>query len=112
LDIVYVSLDRRTAPEADPAGEIAEAVGALWAHATAEDGLEHVSGHAGSSRLDLLLYLLVLAPGSGPAVAAPCATERAAALLARCHRASPVWRRRYLPPPVAGTAPDPDRPVD
>ena len=110
LDIVYASLDRRSSPDTDPAGEVAEAIDALWAHATPADGLEHASGRAQSHRLDLLLYLLT----PDPAAATPCASQRAAALLAHCHQASPLLRRRYLPPapPVpAPPAPAPPAPA-
>ncbi len=110
--MVYISLDRRIAPELDPGGEVSEAVDALWAHATAADGLEHASGHAGSDRLDLLLYLLTPEVGTAALpVAAQCGTWRAAALLARCHRASPSWHRRYLPPTGPGPGPGADRPI-
>jgi len=105
MDIVYTSLDRRPTTDPPPADELteaaraaeaAEAVNALWAHAVPADGLEHASAEAGPDRLDLLLYLL---PPDPTRPTAPGATHRAAALLARSHQASPLLRRRYLPPP-------------
>ncbi|MFE3585731.1 hypothetical protein [Streptomyces vinaceus] len=95
MDCVYTSLRRR--PEAPPAeaGEVAEVLGILWAHAIPEDGLEHISGSLDKDRVDLLLYFLSPRPVP-PAARGPL--HRAAALLARGHQASPTLRRRYLPP--------------
>ncbi|MFE7098862.1 hypothetical protein [Streptomyces erythrochromogenes] len=95
MDCVYTSLRRR--PEVPPAavGEVAEVVGILWAHTVPEDRLEHISGSLDGDRVDLLLYFL--SPGrTSPAVHSPL--ERAAALLARGHQASPALKRRFLPP--------------
>ncbi|WBP91218.1 hypothetical protein [Kitasatospora cathayae] len=98
MDIVYASLQRRQPAEPTEPCEVAEVLGALWAHATPADGLEHASGRSEADRVDLLLYLRTLDP-----TAADTRTElhRASDLLARCHQAAPVLRRRYLPP--AGT---------
>ncbi|MER6361992.1 hypothetical protein [Kitasatospora sp. NPDC001527] len=95
MDLVYTSLRCRNAASARPTGEVAEVLGVLWAHSTPEDGLEHISGSLVSDRVDLLMYFLTPVP---PALAAPSAVERAAALLSRSHRASPALHRRYLPP--------------
>ncbi|MFC9330392.1 hypothetical protein [Kitasatospora sp. NPDC057015] len=95
MDIVYASLMRRGTTAPYGAGEAAEIIDALWAHAAHHDGLEHASASIEPDRVDLLLYLLSRTP---PDLAAPTALQRAAALLARCHQASPLLRRRYLPP--------------
>lgn len=95
MDIIYTSLERRPEVGPAPASEVAEAVDALWAHATAHDGLEHASGHAEPDRIDLLLYLLT---PQATAPLAPDAAQRAAALIARCHHDSPLLNHRYLPP--------------
>ncbi|MHA6761545.1 hypothetical protein [Streptacidiphilus sp. PAMC 29251] len=95
MDIIYTSLERRDPAAPDPVNEVAEVLDALWAHATAEDGLEYAGGNAGPGRLDLLLFLLTPPPDRPPATAA---IHRAAQLLNRCHRASPMVRHRYLPP--------------
>ncbi|MGW1013981.1 hypothetical protein ACWD4X_28555 [Streptomyces termitum] len=95
MDIVYVSLNRRTSEHTGPTDEVAEVLDALWAHAMPEDGLEHASGRSEGNRVDLLMYLLTLDP------AAPgfrSVTHRAGSLLHRCHEASPLLRSRYLPP--------------
>ncbi|GAA1091238.1 MULTISPECIES: hypothetical protein [Kitasatospora] len=107
MDIVYASLKRRR-PEPARAGEAAEVVGALWAHARPVDGLEHASARSEDDRIDLLLYLLTRTPSDPEA---PGAVQRAGALLARCHRASPLLRSRYLAPdsspaPDSGAADD------
>ncbi|MFE4962477.1 hypothetical protein [Streptomyces sp. NPDC056660] len=97
MDIVYTSLNRRGRVSADPTSEVSEVLGALWAHTTVEDGLEHASGRAERDRVDLLVYLLALDP------AVPgfrSATYRTNLLLHRCHAASPLMQRRYLPPDV------------
>ncbi|GGS09236.1 hypothetical protein Snoj_13580 [Streptomyces nojiriensis] len=101
MDCVYTSLRRRPEVTPTPAGEVAEVLGILWAHATPKDGLEHISGSLDSDRVDLLLYFLSPDPNS-PTAHGPL--HRAAALLARGHQRSPTLQRRYLPP--AG-APDP-----
>ncbi|MFB8205993.1 hypothetical protein [Kitasatospora purpeofusca] len=92
MDVVYASLHRRQRAAPEPAAELAEALGALWAHATPGDGLEHVTGCPEADRIDLLMYLSTAARPQGDAV---CRVE---ALLVRCHDASPLLRRRYLPP--------------
>jgi hypothetical protein len=90
LDIVYASFERDpAAPPAEP-GEACEVLDVLWAHARPEDQLEHASARPGPYRLDLLLFLR---PCS-----APGPVHRAAALLRRCHGASPLLQRRYLQP--------------
>ncbi|MER5642657.1 hypothetical protein ABT095_37690 [Kitasatospora sp. NPDC002227] len=96
MDVVYASLRRRR-PEPARVGEVAEVVGALWAHALPADGLEHASARSEDDRIDLLLYLLTRTP-TPPHLAAPDAVQRADALLARCHQASPRLHQRYLPP--------------
>ncbi|GAA2753204.1 hypothetical protein [Kitasatospora cinereorecta] len=96
MDVVYASLRRRR-PEPARAGEVAEVVGALWAHALPSDGLEHATARSEDDRIDLLLYLLTRTP-TPLHPAAPGAVQRAGALLARCHRASPALYRRYLAP--------------
>ncbi len=101
MDVVYTSLERRPAVGPAPVGEVAEAVDALWAHTTPDDGLEHASGRVEPDRIDLLLYLLSATPP-----AASDAVRRAAELLARSHRNSPLLHHRYLPPP-----PGPARPA-
>ncbi|MEU4086731.1 hypothetical protein [Streptomyces aureus] len=97
MDIVYTSLNRRSRVFADPRSEVAEVLGTLWAHTTLEDGLEHASGRAERDRVDLLVYLLTLDP---TASGFRSATHRANLLLHRCHAASPLMQRRYLPPDV------------
>ncbi|MFD5141786.1 hypothetical protein [Streptomyces sp. NPDC058401] len=95
MDIVYASLRRRTRAPDDTTSEMSEALGTLWAHATPGDGLEHASGRSEQDRVDLLMYLLThdcAAPGSRSAV------HRASSLLHRCHAASALMQRRYLPP--------------
>jgi hypothetical protein len=95
MDIVYASLARRPAAGEPPPGETAEVLGALWAHATPDDGLEHASCRPEPDRIDLLLYLLTR-PASSPGTPSPL--HRAQALLDRSHQASPLLRTRYLPP--------------
>ncbi|MGW7574978.1 hypothetical protein [Streptomyces sp. NPDC054765] len=95
MDIVYASLYRRTWGCAESASEVAEMLGVLWAHARPEDGLEHASGRAEGDRVDLLMYLLTIDPTT-PGFRS--VTHRANSLLRRCHAASPLMRRRYLPP--------------
>ncbi|NUS12134.1 MAG: hypothetical protein HOY69_12145 [Streptomyces sp.] len=92
MDIVYASLHRMSA-DAAADDEVPEVLDILWAHTVAADGLEHVSGRVEADRVDLLLFLAPQAP-----TAPLSAGDRAAALLARCHRASPLMRHRYLPP--------------
>nr|BEK64524.1 hypothetical protein KPHV_17510 [Kitasatospora purpeofusca] len=92
MDVVYASLHRRQQAAPEATAELAEVLGALWAHATAGDGLEHVTGRPEEDRIDLLMYLSTAA---GPRGDALCRVE---ALLTRCHDASPLLRRRYLPP--------------
>ncbi|SEP09377.1 hypothetical protein [Actinacidiphila rubida] len=91
MDIVYATL-RRSPTVTETHGEVGEVTAILWAHATSDDGLEHVSGRCEADRLDLLLYFLSFTPGR------PQAPARAGALLARCYQASPAMRRRYLAP--------------
>ncbi|MGW2398666.1 hypothetical protein ACWCYY_19150 [Kitasatospora sp. NPDC001664] len=95
MDIVYTSLDHRPGTLPDSLTEVPEALDALWAHATPEDGLEHASARSEPGRLDLLLFLL---PPDRAGAGAEAATGRAAALVARSYRNSPVLKRRYLPP--------------
>lgn len=95
MDIVYASLTRRATAGEPPPGETAEILGALWAHATSDDGLEHASCRPESDRVDLLLYLLTR-PADTPDTPSPL--HRAQALLTRSHQASPLLRSRYLPP--------------
>ncbi|MFD4371103.1 hypothetical protein [Streptomyces sp. NPDC058486] len=95
MDFVYASLRRRARVHAGPTGEVAEALDALWAHATPEDGLEHASGRSEQDRVDLLMCLLTL-DRSAPGFRSP--VHRASSLLRRCHEASPLMRGRYLPP--------------
>ena len=102
MDIVYTSLHRRPAVDADPVVEVAEAVDALWAHTVPGDGLEHASALPTPERLDLLLYLLTPDPAHSRV---PDPVQRAASLLARCYRSSPALNHRYLPPPVPGGDP-------
>ncbi|MBD0673077.1 hypothetical protein BU198_20755 [Streptomyces sp. CBMA156] len=101
MDLVYTSLLRRPAAPPQSAGEVAEVLGILWAHALPEDGLEHISGSHDSSRVDLLMYFLSSDPA---ATTTHGALQRATALLTRSHEASPVLRRCYLPPQLM---PDP-----
>ncbi|MCX5382027.1 hypothetical protein [Streptomyces sp. NBC_00083] len=99
MDIVYAHLDRRAGLGAQPSGEASEVLGALWAHAMPEDGLEHASVRSQGDRVDLLMYLLTLdsaAPDFRPG------THRADTLLRRCYSTSPLLRRRYLPPSPLG----------
>lgn len=93
MDIVYASLTRRSTGGEPPPGETAEVLGALWAHATPDDGLEHATARPEPDRVDLLLYLLTR-PSSD--VRGPL--HRAEALLSRSHQASPLLGNRYLPP--------------
>jgi hypothetical protein len=91
MDIAYAGLARRRTGNEPPAGEVAEIVGVLWAHATAEDELQYVSGRSKSDRVDLPLHLLTAA------VSGPAGEHRTTALLAGCHRASRRVQRDYLP---------------
>jgi hypothetical protein len=95
MDIVYASLKRRR-PEAEPGGvgEVAEALDALWAHATPEDGLQHASGRAEDDRVDLLLYFLTRDPAHPDARSA---VGRVEDLLHRAYQNSPLLSLRYLP---------------
>lgn len=96
MDIVYASLRRRPDVAVAAEGEKAEVLGALWAHATPADGLEHVCCRPEADRVDLILYLLTRrAPDRG------MATQRVGDLLARCHTSSPTFHRRYQPPAQA-----------
>jgi len=95
MDIVYTSLSRRPAAGLPSPGEAAEVLGALWAHAIRDDGLEHASCRAQSDRVDLLLYLLTRPAGASDARSP---LHRAEALLNRSCLASPLLRNRYLPP--------------
>ncbi|MFF2042537.1 hypothetical protein ACFVVX_19120 [Kitasatospora sp. NPDC058170] len=95
MDIVYASLHRRQPTAPEPDGELAEVMGALWAHATPADGLEHVTGRTEVDRIDLLIFLAT------PALSLADAPSRAEVLLGRCHEASPLLSRRYLPPRTA-----------
>lgn len=106
MDVVYASLFRRQPAEPASPGEVAEVLGAVWAHATPNDGLDHTSGRAEANRIDLLFYLITQAAGPGDP-GAPDAVHRTEALLMRCYRASPLVRRRYLPPRGASSAPGP-----
>ncbi|MFJ3793123.1 hypothetical protein [Kitasatospora sp. NPDC090091] len=100
MDLVYTSLHHRPGAARAPATEAAEALDILWAHTTPEDGLEHAGARTEPGRLDLLLFLL---PPGGPG--SPDATGRAAALVARSYRNSPVLKLRYLPPAPAPSVP-------
>jgi hypothetical protein len=95
MDIVYASLARRPTAGALPPGETAEVLGALWAHATPDDGLEYASCSPEPDRVDLLLFLLTR---SGDFTAASDPVHRTHALLQRSHQASPLLQTRYLPP--------------
>ncbi|EST33271.1 hypothetical protein [Streptomyces roseochromogenus] len=103
MDIVYASLPRRPADDQPPLGETAEVLGALWAHAVPDDGLEHVTCRAELDRVDLLLFLLTR---NSPDAASRTALHRAGSLLTRCHQASPLLRERYLAPQTPAEAPD------
>ncbi|MGF1428610.1 hypothetical protein [Kitasatospora sp. LaBMicrA B282] len=96
MDIVYVSLFRRRPDEPVPPGEVAEVIGALWAHSTSDDGLQHASGRSEAERIDLLLYLLTHTEDT-PGTPTATALHRVDELLARSQQASPVLGRRYLP---------------
>jgi hypothetical protein len=98
MDIVYTFLTRRT--QAPGECEVGEALDALWAHAHPADRLEHAGGRAEPDRLDLLLFFLP------PDTADPgdSAEQRAAALMRRAHRASPLLQGRYLSPPEPATS--------
>ncbi|MER5640872.1 hypothetical protein ABT095_28480 [Kitasatospora sp. NPDC002227] len=100
MDIVYLSLEHRPGATRAVGTEAAQVLDTLWAHATAEDGLEHASARTEPGRLDLLLFLL---PSEAPDT--PDATHRAAALLTRCHRNSRALKLRYLPPAPALSTP-------
>ncbi|MER5867545.1 hypothetical protein [Kitasatospora sp. NPDC002040] len=94
MDIVYTALTRRhTRTDRGDRAEVGEVVEVLWAHAEPVDRLEHAGGRAEPDRIDLLLFLL---PDGD---AGTSAEHRAAELLRRAHRASPLLRDRYLPPP-------------
>ncbi|MFG3096021.1 hypothetical protein [Streptomyces sp. NPDC048202] len=95
MDIVYASLSRRSAAGLPPSGEATEVLGVLWAHATPGDGLEHISCRTEADRVDLLLYLLTHPSDTSEVRSSPHQVED---LLNRSHRASPLLRRRYLPP--------------
>ncbi|SEM68788.1 hypothetical protein [Streptacidiphilus jiangxiensis] len=95
MDIVYASLHRKALAEPPPSSEPAEVLGALWAHAIPDDGLEHASCRPEADRIDLLLYLLTR-PEDTTDFRSPL--HRAEALLSRSHQASPLLRDRYLPP--------------
>ncbi|WP_035838633.1 hypothetical protein [Kitasatospora azatica] len=98
MDLVYASLMRRSPAGALRVGEAAEVVGALWAHATPGDGLEHACARSEFDRIDLLIFLLA----QGPEAPAECsATQRVDVLLARCHRASPLLHRHFVAPDSA-----------
>ncbi|WP_042373081.1 hypothetical protein [Streptacidiphilus neutrinimicus] len=106
MDLVYASLDRRAAAAPEPAQEVSELLGALWAHAAPDDGLEHITGRAEDQRVDLLFFLLTTDPA---APGARSAVDRTEALLRRCHQASPSVHRRYLPPRPLAEATRPTR---
>ncbi len=99
MDIVYTSLSRsQKAATADRPAEGSEVVDVLWAHAVPDDRLEHASGRAEPDRIDLLLFLRT--PDTADRDPED-PQRRAAALLHRCHLASPLLQHRYLPPPPA-----------
>ncbi|MFC5908627.1 hypothetical protein [Streptacidiphilus monticola] len=97
MDLVRASLYRRLVSGLSPPGENAEVLGALWAHAVPEDGLEHVFCRPEADRVDLLLFLLTRSAGDPDGRSA---LDRAEGLLHRSHQASPVLRSRFLPPQV------------
>jgi hypothetical protein len=74
----------------DSAGDAAEVLDVLWAHAVADDGMEHIRVRAGPGRLDLILFIREI-PGSDP-------RECAARLLYRAYRSSALLAERYLAP--------------
>ncbi|MGW2370780.1 hypothetical protein [Kitasatospora sp. NPDC001683] len=95
MDIVCASLDRRLPAEPASEGETAEVLAALWAHARPDDSLEHITARPEPDRIDLLLYFLTR-PTDASSTRSPL--HRAGDLLHRSHQASPLLRRRYLPP--------------
>ncbi|MGW4383785.1 hypothetical protein [Kitasatospora sp. NPDC004531] len=99
MEIVYASLHRRTAADPAPPGETGEVIEILWAHALPEERLQHLTARSENDRVDLLVYLL----NAGTAARPPLTVAHD--LLARSHRASPLLRRRYLPPAPAPTSP-------
>ncbi|MFD0571339.1 hypothetical protein ACFQ0T_21725 [Kitasatospora gansuensis] len=95
MEIVYTSLHRRHPAVAPAPGEAAEVLGAVWAHALPDDGLQHVSARSEDNRIDLLLYLLTSDPDTP---GTHCPLQRATALIARSHQASPSLRHQFLLP--------------
>ncbi|MFE5586977.1 hypothetical protein [Kitasatospora sp. NPDC056531] len=93
MEIIYASLTARQSEDGVQSNREAEIVDALWAHSAPGDGLQHVNARPESGRVDLLLYLLTLDSPD-----APSALQRAHALIARSHQASPWLNRRYLSP--------------
>ncbi|GAA3031849.1 hypothetical protein GCM10020229_49100 [Kitasatospora albolonga] len=92
MDIVYASLVRQESGEPTSVGEASELVGALWAHALPEDGIEHASVRVLLERVVILFFLRRADRFGGSP------EGRVGRLLQRCHRASPLIRSRYLPP--------------
>ncbi|MFD5423166.1 hypothetical protein ACFWJT_34765 [Streptomyces sp. NPDC127069] len=97
MDIIYASLHRRDTGGLLPAGEADEVRGALWAHARPDDALQHITVRSESERVDLLVYLTL-----STADHTEGALQRVHHLLSRVHQASPLMRRRYLPPASPG----------
>ncbi|MFI9065622.1 hypothetical protein ACIGQE_27770 [Streptomyces sp. NPDC053429] len=103
MDIVYLSLEHRPGASPEVTDEAAEALGALWAHAAPDDGLEHAHARVETGRIDLLLFLTCPRNPGTPGVPGP--VRRAANLLARCYSNSPALGLRYLPPVPTPSAP-------
>lgn len=84
-----------TRPRQAAAGDAATVTDILWAHATEADRLDHVRGRAHRDRVDLMLFLR---QESDDDSAAHDPQARAAALLDRSYRASPLLRTGYQAP--------------
>jgi hypothetical protein len=89
VHLVRAALTRRDRAGVDPA-QAARVVDVLWAHAGAEDRLEHIRGRPGEGRVDLVLFFRTV-DGADPA-------RSAAELIARAYRSSAFVRSLYAEP--------------
>ncbi|MEV0619275.1 hypothetical protein AB0I81_38575 [Nonomuraea sp. NPDC050404] len=86
--MVHAALKTRTAKAGD--GDVAALMDALWAHATKEDGLEHVRARAGPGCIEVIMFLHCDSAEN----ARYCATR----ILATVHHTSRLFSENYSEP--------------